>query len=180
MKILDIIILAFALSLDAMIVCFSYGLIACSKKLKNSIALAGFCGFFQFLMPIIGYYLSSFVYTQLKSFSKWIVFIVFIYLAFKFIKNAINKQEENTIACISLLCLLGIALATSMDALGAGISIRFTGEVILKPSLIIGILTFINSFLGFWIASLFKKIPTKYIEITGAVLLIYLAISAIL
>ena len=180
MPILDIIILAFALSLDAMIVCFSYGLIINSKKLQNSFALAGFCGFFQFLMPVIGYYLSSLVYVQLKAFSKWIVFIVFLYLAFKFIKSAADEKEKKSIVCISLLCLLGIAMATSMDALGAGISIRFTNDAIIKPSLIIGILTFINSLLGFWIAGLFKRIPTKYIEITGAVLLIYLAISAIL
>lgn len=179
MTIFEIIILAFALAIDAMIVSFSYGLIINAKKLKNSLLLASAFGFFQFMMPVIGYFLSSFVYNQLKMFSKWIVFSIFLYLAIRFLKSALTKKEETCISCISVFCLLSMALATSIDALGAGISIKFNNDLILRPSLYIGIITFIFSFIGFWSACLLKKFPQKYIEIVGAILLLYLAISAI-
>lgn len=180
MTIFEIIILALALSLDAMIVCFSYGLILNANKVKNSLTLSLSFGFFQFLMPVIGFYLSAIVYNQLKSFSKWIVFAVFVYLALKFLKSAFGEKEETCRSCVSFLCLLGLSVATSIDALGAGISIKFSGEEILKPAVCTGVITFLCSMAGFWFACLFKKFPTKYIEITGAVLLLYLAVSSII
>ena len=175
----EILILAFALSLDALIVSFSYGLTINKDRYKNSIILALSFGFFQFVMPIIGWYLSSFVYSILEIFSKWIVFTIFIVLAIKFVKGAVSK-EEFKITCLTLKCLLFLAIATSIDALGAGVSLKFVKIEILKPSIIIGLITFIDSLVGFWVANIFKKISSKYIEITGALLLFYLAIMAII
>lgn len=181
MSLIEILILAIALSLDALIVSFSYGLIIKKSKLKNALLLAFFFGLFQFLMPVLGWFLSSFVYEILEAFSKWIVFTVFLLLGLKFIKESIlNKEQEEKIEnCISLLCVLLLAVATSIDALGAGISFRFTNISVLKPSLIIGSITFINSFVGFYIASLFKQIPSKVVGITGSMLLFYLAVKAL-
>ena len=176
----EIIILALALSLDALIVSFSYGLVINSKRIKNSIMLASAFGFFQFLMPITGWYLSSFVYNILSAFSKWIVFSIFMFLAFKFIKSAFSDKEEVTLSCISLSCIFLLAVATSIDALGAGISLRFVNVAILIPSIIVGIITGINSFLGFWIGSVLKRFPSKAIEITGAILLCYLAFKSVI
>lgn len=176
----EIIILALALSLDALIVSFSYGLILNAKRVKNSITFAVFFGFFQFFMPLVGWYLSSFVYNILSAFSKWIVFSIFMFLAFKFIKSAFLEKEQVNISCISLSCILVLAVATSIDALGAGISLRFVNVSILIPSMIIGIITGVNSFFGFWSGVVFKKFPSKIVEIIGAILLIYLAVKAVI
>lgn len=180
MTVFEIILMGLALSLDAMIVSFSYGLVTGSNKFKNSMMLSLSFGFFQFLMPFAGFYFSSLVYSQLKIFSKWIIFAIFSYLAFKFIQSSMEKEKKTYTNCISCLCLLWLAIATSIDALGAGISIRFMDIDVLIPALCIGFITFLSSFCGFWFASLFKKIPTKYIEIIGALLLIYLAICAVI
>lgn len=179
MAIAEILILAFALSIDALIVSFSYGLILNKEKYKYSIILAFAFGFFQFLMPIIGWYLSSCIYSLLEIFSKWIVFSVFMFLSIRFIKSAFS-QEEIRITCITLKCLFFLAIATSIDALGAGISLKFTNVTILIPSIIIGTITFIDSVVGFWTANIFKKIPSKYIELFGGLLLLYLAIKSII
>ena len=177
----EIIILAFALALDAFIVSFSYGLIIYNSRLKNSLLLSVFFGFFQFLMPVIGWHLTGFVYSALELYAKWVVFCVFIFLGTKFLISAFkNHNEENNINCISLLCLLWLAFVTSIDALGAGISIRFTGISIIKPAVIIGIITFILSFFGFWIANIFKRLPVKYLEIIAALLLVYPAFKAVI
>lgn len=180
MSIFEIIILGFALALDALLVSFSYGLILNKNRFHNSLKLAFSFGFFQFFMPILGWWLTGYIYNYLKIYSKWIVFVVFLVLSLKFLKEAFSK-EDNAIPneCISLTCLLCLAVATSIDALGAGVSIKFLNISIIFPSVVIGLITFVLSAIGFFMACIFKFIGKKYIEIIGAVLLMYLAIKAL-
>ena len=180
MGIVQILFLALALSIDAMVVSFSQGLIFKKQKRKNSLILAFFLGFFQFLMPILGYFGSLPVYKYLQFINTWIVFIIFMLLGIKFIKEAFDEKEDETICNLSLGCLLAFAIATSIDAFGAGISLCFSHVKVWFPSILIGVVTFINSLLGFWFGYLFKNFPTKYLEIFGGIILIGLAIKAII
>ncbi len=181
MNIFEIVILSFALALDALIVSFSYGLIFNKNRLLNSIKLSFSFGFFQFLMPILGWWLTGYIYNYLKVYSKWIVFFVFIVLSIKFLKESIsNESEKIKTNCISYLCLFSLAIATSIDAFGAGVSIKFLNTPIVLTSLLIGLITFVLSILGFWIANIFKFIDKRYIGILGAFLLMYLAVKALL
>ncbi len=180
MSFIEIIILSLALALDAMLVCFSYGLVLKKYRILNSLILSVSFGFFQFLMPIIGWHVSSVFYKRLELYSNWVVFIIFMLLGIKFIINAFEKKKEQDINCISLYCVLGLSIATSIDALGAGISFKFLGLHFLYPSVIIGIITALISFAGYWTAEIFKKLPSKYIEISGGILLIILSVKTLL
>jgi len=176
MSIFDILILAIALSIDACVVSFSNGLVFTRNKRVNSFMLAFSVGFFQFLMPIIGFFMAQSVSKYVEAYDHWLVFGIFILLGVKFIKDAFDEKEEEKIRCY--LCfsyILIVSIATSIDALGAGVSIAFTGTKILFPAVVIGIVTFINSLLGFWSGHLFKKFPTRNLEISGGVILILLA-----
>ncbi|MCD7780476.1 MAG: manganese efflux pump MntP family protein [Candidatus Gastranaerophilales bacterium] len=180
MGIYEIIILSVALALDAMLVSFSYGLIVKSKKLLNALNLSVSFGFFQFIMPVIGWHLTGFIYDYIKIYSKWIVFGVFMWLGLKFLKEGYsNENKDIQEKCISFSCIICLALATSIDAFGAGVSIRFTNTEIMLPSVIIGIITFLLSCFGFFSAGIFCKLPPKYISTAGAVLLIYLAVKSL-
>jgi len=176
MSIIDILILAVALSIDACVVSFSNGLIFTQNKRTNSLMLAASVGFFQFLMPVIGYFSAKTVSQYVEPYDHWIVFAIFVLLGAKFIKDAFQEKDEDKIDCY--LCfkyILLVSIATSIDALGAGVSIAFTGTQILFPAIIIGVITFINSLLGFWGGYLFKKFPTRNLEIFGGLILILLA-----
>ena len=177
---IEILVLAVALAIDAMLVSFSYGLVINKKKFLNAFLLAFAFGFFQFLMPVVGYYLTGIFYDKLAFYSKWIVFFIFMFLGLKFLKSAFEKKEEVKIICISLSCLLCLAVATSIDALGAGVSIKLLNVSPFYPSGLIGVITFILSISGFYIANVFKKLPSRPVEVFGALLLIYLALKAIL
>ncbi len=177
----EIIILGFALALDALIVSICYGIVICEHRLFNSLKFAIAFGFFQGIMPVLGWHLTSIVYEQLKNYSKWLVFIIFIILGFKFLKSAFSKEKEkNKINCISFSCLIMLAVLTSIDAFGAGVSLKLLDTPIIRASLEIGVITFILSFLGFWFSQIFKKFSSKTVEIVGAVLLIYLAVKAVI
>lgn len=178
MTYIEIFLLALALSVDACVVSFSYGLLFNQNRLKNALLLACFTGSFQGLMPTIGYFITGFVKTHIAPYANLIVFTIFIFLGFKFIKEAFVKQKKKP-CCIGLVCLLLIGLATSIDAFSAGISLSLYGNRILKPALLITFVTFVNSLLGFKLGGKFKNMPTKNIEILAGLVLIGLGIKAI-
>lgn len=176
MNTLDVIILAIALSIDACVVSFSNGLVFTQNKRVNSLMLAAAVGFFQFLMPVVGFFAAQTVSKYVEPYDHWIVFSIFVLLGAKFIKDAFKAEKEEKIDCyMCFKYILLVAVATSIDALGAGVTIAFTKTQIWFPAIIIGVVTFINSLLGFWSGHLFKKFPTKYLEISGGLILILLA-----
>ena len=181
MSYISIFILALALSIDACVVSFSYGLKYNHLRLKNSLLLASFTGLFQGLMPIIGYFLTNFVRIYIQPYSKLIVFLIFGYLGFKFIIEAYQPKDKlkNNI-CIDLKCLFLIGIATSIDAFSAGITLSLYGNLILKPAILIAAITFTNSILGFYTGGKLKNLPTKYLEVLAGTLLLTLGIKALL
>jgi putative Mn2+ efflux pump MntP len=72
-----------------------------------------------------------------------------------------------------------IGVATSIDAFSAGISLSLFGNKIIKPAVLIGLITFINSYLGYFAGLKLKNFPSKFLEIFGGALLILLGIKAL-
>lgn len=179
MSYIAIILLAIALSIDACVVSFSYGLAYSENRLSNSMKLAGFTGAFQFLMPIIGYFLTGFVKSYIEPYASWVVFVIFMYLGVKFIIEAFEPKKIERL-CIDIKCLLLIGIATSIDAFSAGITLSLYGNHIIKPAILIGAVTFVNSMLGFGIGGRLKSFPTKWLEIMAGLILITLGIKAII
>ena len=173
-----IVMLAFALSVDACVVSFSYGLSYNTERRKNMILLSLFTSVFQGLMPVIGYFLTGFVKSFIQPYSGLIIFLIFSYLGIKFIYEA--YQEKQREYCIDLKCLFLIGIATSIDAFSAGISLSLMGNHILKPALLIAFVTFVNSALGFLLGGKTRYLPSKLLEILAGLLLIWLGIKAII
>lgn len=181
MSYLSIFLLAVALSIDACVVSFSYGLKYKHKRFANSMLLAFFTGVFQGLMPVISYFLTNFIRVYIQPYAGLIVFLIFTYLGFKFIIEAFQKTNNMLIRpCIELKTLFLVGIATSIDAFSAGITLSLYGNHILKPALLILLVTFINSNLGFFAGGQTKFFPAKNLEIFAGILLILLAIKSIL
>ena len=179
MSITEIFILALALSVDACVVSFSYGILPLKYPLKESLLLSFFTGLFQALMPIAGYFLTGFAYDLISPYSKYIVFAIFTILGVKFIAESFQEKKHREL-CISFVCLLMIGIATSIDAFSGGISLKLSGNRIWYPALLIGIVTSINSLLGFCIGKNIKHMPIKFLEILSGLILIMLGIKALL
>ena len=173
-----IFLLAVALSIDACVVSFSYGVIFTRERLKNALMLASFTGFFQAFMPVIGYFLTGFVKSFIEPYAGFIVFAIFTYLGLKFIKEAFDKEKEKNL-CLDLKCLLLLGIATSIDAFSAGITLSLSGNHILKPMLLIGVITFINAAFGFFVGGKLKHLPTRSLEVFAGLILIALGVKAL-
>lgn len=178
MNFIDLILLGLALGVDCFVVSFSQGLIFKSEKVKNSFKLALTMGLFQGVMPVIGYIGTNSLYKYIVPYSKWIVFGIFLLLGLKFIVESFQPKEKE-VQCIGLKCLLGLGLATSIDALVSGASIRLTQTSLPISVIIIGIASFLMSIGGFYSGNFIKNIPSKYLEITGGLILVALAIKSL-
>lgn len=177
----EIFILALVLSVDACIVSFSYGIIPLEypNKERNKLALS--TGLFQAFMPVAGYYFTFLVFNYIFPYSKYIILIIFSALGLKFYKEALSsdKKQNNTL-CISTLCIILIGIGTSIDAFSGGISLKLSGNHIFKPALLIGIITYLNSVIGFTIGRQTKNLPVKMLEIVSGTILILMGIKIFL
>lgn len=179
MSLIDIILLAIALGIDCLVVSFSQGLIFDKNRTVNSLRLATTMGLFQGLMPIIGFVGIEYVRNLVVNYSQWIVFTIFFVLGLKFILEAWQEKEEN-LCCIGIKCLISLGIATSIDALVAGASINLTNTPLILACLIIGMISFFMSLSGFWSGNFLKHLSSKYLEILGGFILIFLAIKVII
>lgn len=172
----EILLLAFALSIDAFVVSFSCGCMVHKEHKKNAFKMAGANGFAQFTMPVLGWFGTNSIGEYVKSFDHWIVFFVFLVLGVKFIKDALEEEEKSCELpkSVTFKVLLIASFATSIDAFAAGVSIYFMPVSIWAVALAIGLVTFINSFIGFRLSRIFKKFKSKYLEVSAGVILITL------
>lgn len=178
---IDVLILSIALSIDAMIVSFSQGLIFKNNRLRLALTLAFFFGLFQALMPLIGAFMTGIVYNYVAGLSKWIVFAVFVALGVKFLFEALKKESNSeNLNSLSLAYIFAFAISTSIDALFAGVPLRLMNIKLFFPLLLIGAVTFFNSLLGFSLSNITKNLNSKSFQIVGALLLIALGVKEIL
>ena len=178
MSYIDIILLAIALSIDACVVSFSYGLCIEKSKRLSAFFLALTTGIFQAVMPVIGYLFTDMVRIYIEPYSKWIVFVIFIYLGVNFILESF-KTKKTPKLCLELGALLLIGIATSIDAFSAGIPLSLTSSPMLFSILTIGFVTFVDSIAGYCFGYFSKCLNAKWLEIAGGLILIGLAVKSV-
>ncbi len=180
MSLFEVILLAIALGIDCFVVSFSHGICFESNRVKNSTALGLTMGGFQGGMAVLGYFGAASISKYVEGYSKWLVFAIFLVLGIKFIIDALKKDEEEGLCRIGFKSLMALGLATSIDAFAAGASLKFVGQPILIPFVIISLASLLMSLVGFWFGNSCKRFPSKYLEIFGGLILIGLAIKALI
>jgi putative Mn2+ efflux pump MntP len=176
MSLLEIVLIAVGLATDAFAVSITLGLSI--KKLKpTKIIIPGmYFGFFQFAMPLIGYFAGIYFTKKIEKFDHWIAFALLGLIGAKMIKDSFSKEhceektDKNTFGLIKMLVL---AVATSIDALAIGVTFALFKVNIYTAVLIIGIITFFIAMCGVIIGNIFGiKFRSKAEFIGGAVLII--------
>ncbi|MDD3343756.1 MAG: manganese efflux pump MntP family protein [Sulfurospirillaceae bacterium] len=168
----DVIILAFALSMDAFAV--SIGLGAKKYQAMAHIAFrAGlFFGCFQALMPLIGYLGGKGLLGWVDSYTSWIAFGLLVLIGGKMVYEGLSEGIEEVIQNISNKVLLLLAIATSIDAMAAGFSLILLPFSPLLACVIIGVVTFAMSFVGVYIGKYGGTWLEGKAEVLGGIVLV--------
>jgi len=180
LNLFDLLILAIALGVDCLIVSFSQGLcLTCPDRGKRSFVLALIMGCFQGVMPVFGYCFASIIYSLVEPVAKWLVFAIFFVLGIRFILEAFRENETENVKILGYRQMLLLGVATSLDALGAGVSLKFTNTSLLFSCLLIGLVSFVMSLIGFYGGTYLRKSNTSYLETFAGLILLFLAIKSI-
>ena len=179
MHISEIILIGIGLSMDAFAVSICKGLSLRKIIWKQVFKIALFLGFFQTIMPIIGYFLGITFQNSIKIASHWIAFILLSLIGANMIKESLNNNtiENNNLSIKNLIVL---SIATSLDALAIGITFAFFQSNILLNSLIIGIITFIICTIGVLIGIKFGNRFQNSAGILGGIILITIGFKILL
>lgn len=172
MSLLDLIITAVALSMDAFAVSISKGLSCRTFRLRNSLITGAYFGGFQALMPLIGYFLAGLFAKYITAFDHWIAFILLGLIGGNMIREAFSKEEDKVDDSFGLRAMLPLAVATSIDALATGVSFAVVGANIFTAIALIGVTTFLFSAAGVKIGNVFGAKYKAKAEFVGGLILI--------
>lgn len=179
MGILEILLIGIGLSMDAFAVSIGKGLTVKKVTAKDALCVGIWFGGFQALMPLIGYFLGVSFASFVESFDHWIAFILLAGIGGNMIREALGPDDEcNSLdSSFGFKTMLLLAIATSIDALAAGVSFAFIGANIWYSILIIGLTTFAFSVVGLCIGHIVGHRFHKGAEIFGGVVLIGIGIK---
>lgn len=174
--------IALGLSMDAFVVSVSNGICVPELKVRHALRAALAFGFFQFLMPVIGWALGTAFRGYIESVDHWIAFALLVIVGGKMIVESFklkdpNPEAEESRGILHVGTLLVLAVATSIDALAVGLSFSMLHVPILGPATLIGVVTFLVSLVG---CEFGKRIGAKFerwAEMVGGVVLVGIGVK---
>lgn len=178
----DIFLIGVALSMDAFSVSVCKGLSVKKVEWKH-LALCGlYFGGFQFLMPILGYYLGSWCVDFVGKVDHWVAFGLLALIGLNMIRAAIfDKDDDDVDASFAVPVMLSLALATSIDALAVGVTFSMSnGNKIWLAAGLIGVITFVLSALGVKFGSKIGEKFEKIASVVGGAVLVLLGLKILL
>lgn len=190
MGIVELLLLAIGLSMDAFAVSVCKGLAMRKITLKSALICGVWFGGFQAMMPMIGYLLGAQFAGYVSTITPWIAFILLSLIGGNMIRESLSKKEEEADASLNIKNMFLLAVATSIDALAIGVTFACIPVHIITDIgvlfntvfavIIIGITTFVLSCIGVKIGNVFGTKYKNKAEFVGGIILIGLGIKFLL
>jgi putative Mn2+ efflux pump MntP len=179
---LSIILIAFGLSADCFAVSVSSGTSSTRLSWPTVLRVSIAFGFFQALMPAIGWLLGLTVVGLIADIDHWVAFALLDFVGGKMIWESFHgKENENQKKDFTKgLFLLTLAVATSIDALAVGLSLALARIDILVACITIGTITLLVTAIGFVIGRKAGQLFGRYAEIAGGIILIGIGLRIVL
>ena len=180
MSFFELLLIAVSMSMDAFAVSICKGLSVQEVRGKHMLAVGGWFGGFQGMMPVIGFALTSLFASLITSVSHWIAFGLLLFIGGSMIREAFEKEEEQVDDSFSFMTMLTLAVATSIDALAMGVTLNLSGANIWVAAPLIAVTTALLSPVGLKVGNLFGAKYKNKAELAGGVVLVGLGIKILL
>lgn len=180
MGVIEIVLIGVSLAMDAFAVAICKGLSMKKFELRKSIIVGVYFGFFQGLMPIIGFLLGVSFQSIITKIDHWVAFILLSVIGSNMLKDSFSKESEEVNDKVDFKTMLPLALATSIDALAVGITFAFLKVNVIFASLLIAITTLLLSLVGVKIGNKFGNKYEKKAEFMGGSILILIGLKTLL
>lgn len=174
---IEVVILALALSMDAFAVSIGLGSKHTKKTASLAIMSAIYFGFFQAFMPLIGYMGGRGVFGWVEDYAPWVAFFLLLLVGGKMIYESISEGIEEDIAKITHKVMLILAIATSIDAMAAGFSLTILDVNPIVACVIIGTTTLFFSWVGVFVGAMSGTWLENKAELFGGIVLILIGLK---
>lgn len=185
MGFVELFLIGVGLSMDAFAVSICKGLGMKRLNMEQALVIGLFFGGFQALMPLIGWALGTQLADFITPIDHWIAFILLALIGGKMLFDAFREGDEEEAGepkdtKLDFKELLMLAIATSIDALAVGITFAFLQVAIVPSVAIIGVVTFVLSFVGVAVGHFFGARFEKPATIVGGAVLILIGVKTLL
>ena len=180
MSVIELLVLALGLSMDAFAVSICKGLSVPKLQEKHCLICGVYFGGFQALMPLIGWALGIRFQSMITNIDHWIAFVLLAVIGANMIKESFSKEEECPDASFGFKTMLTLAVATSIDALAVGVTFAFLDVSIVPAVLLIGATTFVCSAVGVKIGNVFGNRFQSKAEFLGGLVLIAIGLKILI
>ena len=174
---IEVVILALALSMDAFAVSIGLGAKHPNKTSSLVINAGLYFGFFQGLMPLIGYLGGKEIFGWVQAYAPWIAFILLVLVGSKMIYESCSGNIGKDIVTITHKVMLVLAIATSIDALAAGFSLILLDVNAFVACAIIAVTTLVFSGVGVFVGVKSGTWFGSKAELFGGIVLILLGVK---
>ena len=176
------VLLGVGLAMDAFSVSLANGLNEPDMKRSKICGIAGTFGFFQALMPVIGWICVHTVVQYFSAFEKlipWIALVLLLFIGGKMLIEGIkNEEEESEKSGVGFGALMVQGIATSIDALSVGFTISdYNLPMALVCAAVIAVVTFIISIAGLFIGRKFGTKLSNKAAILGGSILVFIGLE---
>lgn len=183
MQLINILAISIALAMDAFAVSIAVGVSLKQITFRQNFRLAWHFGFFQGMMPVLGWGAGLTIQTWVEQYDHWIAFGLLIYVAQGMLRSAFkgekaNEKQKDPTRGITLVML---SIATSIDALAVGFSLSLIGISIWSPAIIIGIVAGVFTTVGMHLGKIIGSGSNldRYAEAIGGVVLLLIGINIV-
>lgn len=185
MSVIELFVVAVSLAMDAFAVSVSNGLMLPKIRIRHAVTFGAFFGVFQFMMPLIGYFLASSFSTYITAFDHWIAFVLLALIGGNMIKESFSDEKGDSESAqaniMSVKNLTMLAIATSIDALAVGVTFALvdSGNIWFSCG-VIGIVAFILSYIGVMLGKKISGVFQSYAERVGGCVLIIIGLKILI
>lgn len=181
MEFITLSLIAVGLSVDSFAVSLSCGLIMCEITFRKAMIIAFSMAFFQAMLPLLGWFLGSSVSAYMIDYDHWVSFGLLTFISGKMIYESLTEEEtKKKTNPLDPRYLIGISLATSIDAFIIGIGFAFMHVNLVASTIIIGAITFFFCMAGVFFG---KKTGLKFgrkVEILGGIILFLIGLKILI
>lgn len=177
MNFIEILVLSLGLAMDATAVSMTDGLSNRKIKISKTLLIGFVFGFFQAMMPLLGFLFGNLFAELIESLDHWIALLLLGYLGGKMLYEGLKKGTEEEVKELNIKTLLVQGVATSIDAFAVGISFATLHVNIVLAVCLIGIITMVLSIIGVWIGKKFGDLLNNKATILGGLILVGMGIK---
>lgn len=177
MGVVELIVIAVGLAMDAFAVSLGKGLTVRHVTVHHALKAGVWFGGFQALMPIVGYALGYSFTDVVASIDHWIAFGLLVLIGLNMIREAVWGDDEAQDADFGPRTMFVMAVATSIDALAVGVTMAFLNVNIVLAATVIGVITLLLSAWGVYLGSRVGDRLGSRVGILGGVILIALGVK---